>query len=107
MTPSTALVGLFLILGGGWYWFDAMRAKELARDAGRERCTAAGVIFLDDTVVLTRLRLRRDDEGRMKLHRDYRFEFASDGGMRYGGEIALAGGRVTRVEMVAFRDQGV
>jgi len=105
MMPSTALVGLVLVLGGGWYWSEAMRAKELARHAGRKRCDEAGVLFLDDTVVLTRLRLRRDDHGRMTLYREYRFEFASDGGTRYGGEIALMGGRVTRVEMAPFREE--
>lgn len=104
--PSTALIGLFLLLGGGWYWFEAMRAKELARLAGRRRCEDVGVTFLDDTVVLTRLRLRRDAAGRVALHRGYRFEFASDGGIRYGGEIDLVGGRVTRVEMVPYRDMG-
>lgn len=106
MVPGSTLVGLLVILGGGWYWFEAMRAKEYARQAGRRRCDELGVTFLDDTVVLTRLRLRRDTAGRMSLYREYRFEFASDGGVRYGGDIALLGGRVTRLEMAPYRERG-
>lgn len=106
MTPGSALVGLLLVLGGGWYWFEAMSAKELARHAGRRRCDELGVTFLDDSVVLTRLRPRRDAGGRMSLYREYRFEFASDGGVRYGGRIALLGRRVTRLEMAPYRERG-
>lgn len=101
---SSGLLGILLLLGGGWYWYDAIRAKELATDAGRKRCNDVGVIFLDDTVALVRLRLRRNGEGRLSIYREYRFEFASDGGARYGGEIALHGGRITRLDMEPYRE---
>lgn len=100
----TGLVGLILLIGGGWYWFMAMRAKEIACHAGRSRCQDLGVVFLDDTVVLVRLRLRRDNEGRVALLRQYKFEFASDGGKRYGGEIALLGRHVVHLEMEPYRE---
>ena len=91
---TTGLSGLIILVGGVWYWFHAIRAKELARLAGRRRCEEVGVIFLDDTVMLTRVRLRRDSEGRMRIYREFQFEFTSDGGTRSGGEIALLGGRI-------------
>lgn len=106
MPGSSALIGILIVLGGGWYWFEAMRVKELARYAGRRRCDEAGVTFLDDTVVLTRLRLRRDAGGRMTLYREYRFEFASDGGVRYAGQICVLGRRVKHLEMAPYRERG-
>jgi len=102
--PTTGLTGLILIIGGVWYWYHAIRAKELARLAGRRRCNEVGVIFLDDTVMLTRLRLRRDNEGRMKIYREFQFEFTSDGGIRYGGEIVLLGGRVVSLVLEPYRE---
>ncbi|MCC6207921.1 MAG: DUF3301 domain-containing protein [Gammaproteobacteria bacterium] len=94
---------LALFIGGGWYWYDAMRAKELAREAGRRRCGEVGVTFLDDTVSLTRWRLRRDEDGRVAIWREFQFEFSSDGSARYGGEITLQGGRIRRIEMEPYR----
>lgn len=101
---ATEFSGLVLLIGAVWYWFHAIRAKELARLAGRRRCNEVGVIFLDDTVMLTRLRLRRDGMGRMKIYREFQFEFASDGGVRYGGEIALLGERVVSLVMEPYRE---
>jgi hypothetical protein len=103
MLTLTEIFILFLLVGGGWYWHDAMRAKELAREAGRRRCAEAGVTFLDDTVALARLRLRRDEGGQVNLYREFRFEFTGDGSARHGGEIALLGTRILRVEMEAYR----
>lgn len=94
---------LILFVGGGWYWYEAMRAKELARAAGRGRCGELGVTFLDDTVALTRLRPRRDEDGRVALQREFRFEFTSDGSARYGGEIILLGRDIRRIEMEPYR----
>ena len=98
------LGGLLLLIGAVWYWYHAIRAKELARHAGRRRCNDVGVTFLDDTVMLTRLRLRRDSMGRMRIYREFQFEFASDGGIRYGGEIALLGERIISLVMEPYRE---
>lgn len=104
MPSFTEVFILVFVLGGAGYWYDAMRAKERAREAGRRRCDAAGVSFLDDTVSLTRLRLRRGEEGGTQLYREFRFEFASDGSARYGGQVALLGARVLSVEMEPYRE---
>lgn len=85
------------------YWFDAMRAKERARARGRDACSRSGLIFLDDTVVLTKTRLRRDREGKLRIYREYRFEFTSDGTCRYRGEIILMGRNVQHVTTEAYR----
>lgn len=85
------------------YWMDAMNAKQLAVAAGKRACDAEGLQFLDDTVVLTRLRLQRTANGSLAFYRQYRFEFASDGGNRYRGEISLSGRNFERIFLEPYR----
>jgi hypothetical protein len=84
------------------YWLAAARAKETASRAARNRCQQHGVLFLDDTVALRRVRLRRDDRSAVHLQREYNFEFATDGGRRYRGRVLLLGARVERVDLDAY-----
>lgn len=100
---TTGFVGLLLLVGSVWYWLSAMRAKDIARQAGRRRCKEVGVMLLDDTVVQRKLRLRRDPEGRLSFYREYRFEFTGDGNTRHRGELALHGERIVRLEMEPYR----
>jgi len=94
----------FFPLGGGlWYWWDTLRTKEIARAAGRRACERVGVQFLDDTVVRSKLWLKRNTRGRMQLKRRYDFEFTSDGERRYHGSIEVFGSRIGRIDMDAYR----
>ncbi|MCF6362613.1 MAG: DUF3301 domain-containing protein [Gammaproteobacteria bacterium] len=94
----------FFPLGGGlWYWWDTLRTREIARAAGRHACDRRQVQFLDDTVVRTRIRLRRNARGHLQLERRYDFEFASDGERRYHGQIDIFGSHVSRIDMEAYR----
>jgi hypothetical protein len=103
MTTAASL-GLLLLAAGGWLWFDSMRALERAREAGRGRCEELGVVLLDETVVLTRLRPIRDAEGRWTLYREYQFDFTGDGYSRHGGEITMIGDRVENLIMEPYRE---
>jgi hypothetical protein len=91
-----SLLGLAALL---WYWLDAIRCKEIARAAGRHASQQAEVQFLDDTVELTKLRLRRDAQGRLAWYREYRFEFTRDSASRNRGALALLGQRVVRLKL--------
>lgn len=86
-----------------WYWWDTVRTKEIARLAGLRACQQASVQFLDDTVALKQIRLRRNTRGRMQLRRQYCFEFTSDSEQRYQGCIEMQGQQVRRVEMDPYR----
>ena len=97
------ITALLLFVAGVFYWIDASRAKFIARSGGKRACDQAGVGFLDDSVVLSKIRLRRNRMGNLKLYRRYRFEFSSDGSYRYGGEIELLGRRIENVTMEAYR----
>jgi hypothetical protein len=82
-----------------WYWADALRCKEIARAAGQRACQQVEAQFLDDTVALSRLRLRRDTRGQVSLYREYRFEFTRNRDYRLRGEIAMMARHVVRLEL--------
>jgi hypothetical protein len=86
-----------------WYWLDSMRIQERAHKIGKKGCENAGVMFLDDTVVLTKIGLRRDDSGYMRLFREYHFEFTSDGSRRYEGIISMNGRQLQQFHLEPFR----
>ena len=96
---------MYLILASalGWYWLDGMRAKEIANYAGKRVSAESSVLFLDDSVVIVKTRLKRNDRGQVALYRVYHFEFTSDGEQRYHGEIHMMGKRVIETSMDAYR----
>lgn len=99
MWEAAALAVLAL---GGWYWFDALRARERAVAAGRQVCQREGVQFLDDTVVMTKVAPARNEDGRLTFRRTYRFEFSDTGNNRREGTIVVAGGLVESLDMEPF-----
>lgn len=90
------LLGIAALL---WFWLDGLRCKEIARAAGRHASEQAQAQFLDDTVELKKLRLRRSAQGTLTWHREYRFEFTRDGNYRIPGAITMLGQRVVHLEM--------
>ena len=86
-----------------WYWFDSLRALEIARAEGKRACQNAAVQFLDDTVAGTSLALVRNESGRRVLRRTYRFEFSETGNTRLEGQLILLGAKVESVTMEPYR----
>lgn len=99
----TDLLFLLLLAALAGFWLDSLRALETARNAGKRACNSAGVQFLDDTVTVTSLALRRNAVGQMVIRRTYRFEFSDTGDNRLEGTLVLLGARVESVEMEPFR----
>ncbi|MDX1606513.1 MAG: DUF3301 domain-containing protein [Candidatus Competibacterales bacterium] len=88
-----------LALGLGlWFWYDALKARERAREASLRACRRDGVQLLDDTVMLDRLWLRRE-LGRLRLERRYVFEFTPDGARREQGLVVMLGDQVQVVAL--------
>ncbi len=72
---DTTLI-LLILLGLGLYtWARARDAAELARRHGLEACERAGVQLLDHSVALVKLALKRSDDGRLGIVRQYRFDY--------------------------------
>ncbi len=85
-----------------FFWWDSVGAKEKARETGRQYCQNADVQFLDDTVELVRLRVRRNYNGQLCFYRTYRFEFSSTGESRFQGMIYMLGKIADKVQMDAY-----
>ncbi|MBF0469751.1 MAG: DUF3301 domain-containing protein [Gammaproteobacteria bacterium] len=92
MADWVVIALLLLIL---WFWYSSLRAKEIANLGAKMRCDIQGVLFLDQSVALQRIRQRRGGDGRLLLQREYRFEFSATGDERSQGTITVLGGKVT------------
>ncbi len=102
--PEIAALALAAL--AGWLVWDALRARERANDAMRAACRARGLFFLDDTVSLASLRPVRDEDGRMRLRRIYRFQFSDTGHNRREGSITLVANVLTDLRLEAGPDEG-
>jgi len=96
---------IIVILLAALLWADSLRARERAVRAGREACKRYGLQFLDDTVSFARLRLGRDDEGRLKLARTYTFEFTETGNTRRHGAIVMLGQDLRDIQLEPYTIQ--
>ena len=92
--PGPEIIGIIILSGLAWLWFDSLRAREAAVRAAREACAADGLMLLDDTVAISNLKPARDDDGRLKLQRAYDFEYTDTGNNRLQGSVVLRGHRV-------------
>lgn len=85
---------IFLMIAGAAayaWWNSARAAAERATAMGHNACKAAGVIWLDQSVHATGLRLRRHANGRLGFERSFRFEYSEDGIERHIGRMILHG----------------
>lgn len=87
MNNLLAILALLLL---GWFWLDSLRAREMATEICRAACKQRNLQFLDQTVALRHLRLRRTDAG-LRWRRVYRFDFSDEGVGRRGGYLVLLG----------------
>lgn len=85
------LVLLLIIFALIWFWLDSRRAHEFSLGLCRHLCEKNSVILLDETVVLDKLKLRRNTNGRMIFERTYRFEYSDDIALRQQGALVILG----------------
>jgi hypothetical protein len=88
VTPLIALIVFGLIAIA---WSESRAAAELASRYGREACARSGVQWLDHSVALARLGVRRASDGRLRVFRQYRFDYSWQGDDRQHGTLALLG----------------
>lgn len=92
--PVPEILGIVVLAGVAWLWFDSIKVREIAVRAARVACAAEGFQLLDDTVAIAGLKPVRDEEGRLKLQRAYEFEYSDTGDNRLKGSVVLIGRRV-------------
>jgi len=95
-------VAIVLIGAGVFLWLDSLRARERAVQAGRAACKRYELQFLDDTVSFTRIRLRRDDYGQLRIARTYTFEFSDTGNNRRHGAIVMLGAELQDLHLEPY-----
>ena len=96
---------IILLITSLLYWLDSINAKEIATQQAKSACKKQLIEFLDETVVIKKIRLRRNSHGQMALYREYEFEFSSTGEIRYKGNIRLLGRYLIDVEMEPYKFQ--
>lgn len=84
----------------GWYWWDSLQKRELALAAAQQACAKAGVQFLDGSVSLRRLSMRRDEAQRARLYREFAFEYSTSGDDRQPGRVYLLGARLLSASLI-------
>jgi hypothetical protein len=97
MSPLSALLWMVAAAAAFAYWNAARAAAERAGVVGRNACQAAGVIWLDQSVHATGLRVCRGEDGWLGFERSFRFEYSHDGIDRHVGRMVLRKG-----ELVSF-----
>ncbi len=92
--PALELIGLVVLAGGVWLWFDSLRARDIGIAAARTTCESEGLQLLDDTVSISGLKPARNEDGQLLLRRVYTFEYSDTGDNRRSGSVILLGHRV-------------
>lgn len=90
-----ALCLIVLGLPAYLFWAAGRDAAEAAVVHGRRACERAGVQWLDQSVHLVRLRLRRHSSGWLRWERQFRFEYSSAGQDRQAGLVIMLGSSLT------------
>ena len=85
------------------YWLDSIRAKEVATKHAKTSCKNVLIEFLDETVLINKVWLRRNSYGQLAIYREYEFEFSSTGEYRYKGLVKLLGKQLLDVEMEPYQ----
>jgi len=87
---------LLMIAGAAVFawWNSARAAAEHAEKLGRQARANAEVMWLDQSVHASGIRVRRNDEGRLALERSFRFYYSYDGYDRHTGRMVLLGDRL-------------
>ena len=88
--PTMIFVMLAAFAASAW-WSSARAAAERAGELGRDACERAGVQWLDQSVHAHAMRLRRGDDGWLRIERSFRFEYSDDGVQRHIGRLVLRG----------------
>ena len=97
--PIAEILSVLALGAAAWLWLDSIKAREVAVNAARSACAAEDLLLLDDTVAITNLKLRRDDDGQVRLQRAYAFEYSDTGNNRLAGSLVLLGHRITLINI--------
>ncbi len=99
MSKVVSLIGFGLIV---YYWSLTQKLKQLAYTAAHSRCKEAGIQLLDQTVVMSKIRLKNVVGRGIRFQRVYLFEFTSTGEQRYQGRVVIHGKHILEIKLEAY-----
>ena len=76
---------------GVWFWFDSMSKRERAIALGHELASRFQLQFLDESIACSKIWLKRDGRGQMRLLRTYEFDASANGVDRMQCHLILLG----------------
>ncbi|RYD73450.1 MAG: DUF3301 domain-containing protein [Sphingobacteriales bacterium] len=103
MFDINAILWLTAIAFVAFYWIHALRTKEIANKAAEQHCEQMQVQFLDQTVFLKKIGIKRNSHGHLSLLREYYFEFTVSGEDRYVGRVFMLGKRIESLNLDPHR----
>jgi len=98
----TTIILLLIISLLTWFWFDTLKSRERAKFISKQSCRELKLQLLDDTIALIRIRLKRNNHGKLIVQRLYQFEFDDGNNQRQTGRILMRGISLEMLEMPDF-----
>ncbi len=88
-----------------WWWFNSFRTQEVAKIVGKNCCLQYGLQLLDDTVVLVRVRIKRNNRGQWGWQRTYYFDFSDSGNNRKSGMIIMWATQLEMLDLPGYEER--
>ena len=102
-----SIILIFLFGTVIWFWFDTLHSLDRAKILCKQACEQYKLQLLDDTIVLTRVRLKRNSQGQVKIQRAYSFEFSDTGNNRQLGFLLMLGTTLEILELPGYVDRTI
>ncbi len=96
--PESLLI-IIAIIAVVWFWYSSVRLKELTTRIAIHTCNKEDYQFLDGTVAMIGISMRRDENGGLRFARKYQFEFSDTGSNRFKGHIFMIGDRLENIHL--------
>lgn len=97
------LIIVFILTGVAIMVWQHATISRRAYGAAKQHTDKHGVILLDQSVLLKKVRLVSSRHSLFAIQRQYKFEFSTVGDTRYRGSVVFNGPRLHKVELQPFR----
>ena len=85
------------------FWWHGFTLRRLAVSHAKRFCKQRDLQFLDESVALTFIGLKRNRSGHLNVLRHCHFEFSSTGDDRYQGDVVMLGRTLVDIKTPAYR----
>lgn len=95
----------FLLAGAAAIVWQHTAVSRRAYGAAKQHADKQGVVLLDQSVILKRVRLVKSRHSLFAIERYFQFEFSTVGDTRYRGTVVFNGPRLQKVELQPFKTE--